>query len=861
MAQYNLLGGVNPINPEYEQQQAMLGKGTNWAEYDLRKQQLKEQKKANKMNTIMNGINTAFKAYDAYQQSKEFDLRKESQDLINTEREIDIQSKRIDLNTKQEEAIEDKEYLDGLMSLLETGRHKEAGAWMLSHRRAAQRNADTTYSGINSIDFALGNNTGKTLLTQLLPETAEKIRQFDVEQSNANYRAQLSYQGQQLSAASRIQAANINRAGKIDAERIKSYGNIISAAMGNGGSLSGIVNPEMASETKRIDDSLAKSQTMLKDNSVFKAFAADNNLPLTGEARNFFTTLDNKYDEELLNTRDLEDYFNELWPQQDRPFGAGLQTLLSQGVARVAKKTPSGEPVLDPKTQEQVYENGRELLDTERSTLQAYLSDERYAGAVLYRDKNTGEVKGIVPLKEDQLNTYSNTKLDRNILNNRRLQDIRMTNEAGQRLAALGATLGGNVPPQMQEMLGVANNMLQVKQQQLAQQGVGKYYKRGIQYQTDAEGNIEYDANGQPIGIRTSNLFSVGNVNPMAQLYGKGYAVDNDSNSEIAAKTNLINTTLEGIRSAETPEEQEKYIESYKQRSLLNQPIKQLQVIKNPDFINWATKNIPAIKDTDIVDTVFNGMNGTEFTQYLNSLSPREREVLSNAIDGFVTDLLLQQANAKQEHSFGKVNEYPVQDASYQTNQYKMFKQGVDKFISRSLASIDKGNTKLIDAKIFTSGFWEGGKRTDNPFMEVEHYQNLTNEFLKDFAENFNGVVADKDKLTFDNSENMSGPYMKGFDINRGFGNPNKLHLVTLSDKQKTSKLMNKGVRERFNQAIEQVQYLMLKYKNNPTMLQIIKKAAEAATESAFGRAREATPPLYETNKLLGASSNKNRRY
>ena len=44
-------------------------------------------------------------------------------------------------------------------------------------------------------------------------------------------------------------------------------------------------------------------------------------------------------------------------------------------------------------------------------------------------------------------------------------------------------------------------------------------------------------------------------------------------------------------------------------------------------------------------------------------------------------------------------------------------------------------------------------------------------------------------------------------------------------------------------------------------MLQIIKKAAEAAIESAFGRAREATPPLYETNKLLGASSNKNRRY
>ena len=281
MAQYNLLGGVNPINPEYEQMQSMLGKGTNWAEYGLKKEALKEQKKANKMNAIMNGINTAFKAYDAYQSSKEFELKKESQDLINTEREIDIQTKRVDLDAKQTAAAEDKEYLDGLMSLTETNRDHEIGAWIMSHPKAAERNSNATWGSINRLKTTLGDKAANQLLSYALPQLYERQRQFDVGQSNANYRAQLAsntslqvakmgLEGRQLMANAKVQAAEWDAAGSA----LSGLG--LSGIGGSGkGSPKGLVNPAQAEENEKLLENVKAYKQVIYNNPSLRALYQD----------------------------------------------------------------------------------------------------------------------------------------------------------------------------------------------------------------------------------------------------------------------------------------------------------------------------------------------------------------------------------------------------------------------------------------------------------------------------------------------------------------------------------------------------------------------------------------------------------
>lgn len=459
MAQYNLLGGVNPINPEYEQMQSMLGKGTNWAEYGLRKEALKEQKKANKMNTIFNGINTAFKAYDAYQQSKEFDLKKESQDLINTEREIDIQTKRIELNTKQEEAAEDKEYLDGLMSLLEVGRHKEAGAWMLSHRRAAQRNADTTYSGINSIDFALGNNTGKTLLTQLLPETAEKIRQFDVGESNANYRAQLSANTSltvarmglegNLAKAQATQNAALTKAASAGLGDLFGFGG---GGVGKATSAGGYVNQSQQDEYQNYLSNIKTANTTIANDEKLTALVQDLNIysnKLFGRSTDWNTLFNNGYTIKTTPVKDvLESYASML------PGGyESLAKLVEQsGGVFPEKITPrtniSGQQQVNIRTKEGIVDllggmssdTNKVLMDALQARLdpsktqESTTSQDNSGNAILSVISPDGRILKTVPINKDQTKVFQDLQDSQNRYRTQIQESIDFTNFAANSL-------------------------------------------------------------------------------------------------------------------------------------------------------------------------------------------------------------------------------------------------------------------------------------------------------------------------------------------------------------------------------------------------------------------------------------------
>lgn len=487
MAQYNLLGGVNPINPEYEQQQAMLGKGTNWAEYGLRKEALKEQKKANKMNTIISGINTAFKAFDAYQQSKEFELKKESQELINTERSLDIQTKRIDLDAKQTAATEDKEFLDGLMALTEAKKDNEIGAWLMSHPKAAQRNADATWGSINRLRTTLGDRAADQLLSYTLPEQAEKIRQFDVGQSNANYRSQLAsntslqvarmgLEGRQLMANAKVQEAEWNAAGNA----LSGLG--LSGIGGGGkGSPKGLVNPTQAQESDKLLDNVKAFKQTIYNNASLRALYQDMGIdPDKINVNDFLSDYDLGYKYEV---RDVKGELTKL----SQIFGTNnIQDILSNinntGIPEQAipqttasgkqrENALTGSPIVDfmniyPKSYTDNLINllqsssakgvkylTPQSIDTmtkDNSTGQSILLRKNANGQIVYATPITGEETKVIQDLQSSMISYT-TQLE---------EGMNISDRISQALDPRNP-----VQSKMQSLLGLQKNVLQAQRQ------------------------------------------------------------------------------------------------------------------------------------------------------------------------------------------------------------------------------------------------------------------------------------------------------------------------------------------------------------------------------------------------------------
>lgn len=470
MAQYNLLGGVNPINPEYEQQQAMLGRGTNWAEYGLKKEALKEQKKQNKMNTIMNGINTAFKAYDAYQKSQEFELQKESQELINTEREIDIQSKRVDLDAKQTAATEDKEFLDGLMALTEAKKDNEIGAWLMSHPKAAQRNADATWGSINRLRTTLGDRAADQLLSYTLPEQAEKIRQFNVGESNANARAAMSLQGQRIAAASRIEAANIRAEGQAYKAELeagaKIYGGI-GGLMSSGG-MSGIVNQEKATEAQTLQDNLKKANQVSYNSPDFRATLMrlgmlDDTGQLTLNTLRSYNARGNR-----IVTTDVKTVIDKMESMTGLS-GADLLGFIQQYGAYEdinPQKTASGKQIKNITTKEDIIDLMSPYSSSVQNSIVKYLQQSidtpdkeptnSGEGIIQFVDANGRTMDAMIGTK-DELRVFQDTIQSMIGYNSQLTESIAFTEKAANAMAKLGNRFGDSMARLGRNQLALLN--------------------------------------------------------------------------------------------------------------------------------------------------------------------------------------------------------------------------------------------------------------------------------------------------------------------------------------------------------------------------------------------------------------------
>lgn len=236
MAQYNLVGyNASPTNVEYEQAKAAWERTprTNWAEFALREEQLKEQKKSNRIKNVLDVVNTAATAVNTYENVLNSELQRDSQRLINQERTLDIQSKQIDVNKKITETEADLAYTTKLREFQKSGDYASGLQLMLSSPEAAFRNSPQTKSFIEESRFKHTPNVEETY-TAIFPDEAYKHKQDDlnrqtqlqvasIHEAGADRRARMS-----IDAMAPLREAQLNyynaRTAKATAEANFAYG-------------------------------------------------------------------------------------------------------------------------------------------------------------------------------------------------------------------------------------------------------------------------------------------------------------------------------------------------------------------------------------------------------------------------------------------------------------------------------------------------------------------------------------------------------------------------------------------------------------------------------------------------------------
>ena len=397
MAQYNLLGGVQPTNPEYDIQNSMRGKGTNWAEYGLRKEQLKEQKKQNRINNVMQGINTALNVVNTGLAIKDNDLKRETRQLINTERGLDIQSKRIDISNKQKEATEDTTFADGLMSLIEAKDYEKVGPYIYgTNPKILQRNEGNTWSAIQLIRGQFGDDAADKLLQYALPSRAQELQK----EKNANYRSQLAFRGQELN----YKANELRAASNVEVQRLKNeaeydkmlFGGLTGGAMfgSTGEAKAGVVNSKQAdtysnlqtnlNELLRLSDTNLNVSNVLNSYGLLKNGVLDQRMLATLRKNNDMTF-------DFLPVRDTLKQLQEMTGQSLEDFlkitGGKLP------ISFMPNLTASGEPVLDIETKKKTILTG------------SYMNSENTAQAVNYYNNGDTGANIIVVKRKGQIVT------------------------------------------------------------------------------------------------------------------------------------------------------------------------------------------------------------------------------------------------------------------------------------------------------------------------------------------------------------------------------------------------------------------------------------------------------------------------
>lgn len=160
MAQYNLVGyNAAPTNPEYDITRQGLSQipRTNWAEYGLKKEEMRENKKLNRIKTAVDTAgkiaSIAATGVDMYQAIDQMDLKKESLKLDNNLKSLDIQSKTIDVSNKADQVEKDLAYTNKIRELQAAQDWTGVGALVMSDIGTAQRNSGVTKSIIEQLKF------------------------------------------------------------------------------------------------------------------------------------------------------------------------------------------------------------------------------------------------------------------------------------------------------------------------------------------------------------------------------------------------------------------------------------------------------------------------------------------------------------------------------------------------------------------------------------------------------------------------------------------------------------------------------------------------------------------------------------
>lgn len=221
MAQYNLVGyNSAPTNVEYDIMKSGMDKTprTNWAEYSLKKDQLKEQKKQNRIQNALNIVNTIATGVNTYENVLNSELQRDSQKLLNDERALDIQSKSIEVNKKITETKADLDFTTKLREYQKANDIAGALQYMLADPKTANRNKVEAQAMIELAKFNSIPNADN-VYTALFPEEAYKHKQDElnrqtqlqvasIHEAGATRRAQMQIDAQQPLHNAQINLAN-----------------------------------------------------------------------------------------------------------------------------------------------------------------------------------------------------------------------------------------------------------------------------------------------------------------------------------------------------------------------------------------------------------------------------------------------------------------------------------------------------------------------------------------------------------------------------------------------------------------------------------------------------------------------------
>lgn len=191
MAQYNLVGyNAAPTNPEYDITSQGLSQipRTNWAEYSLKKEEMRENKKLNRIKTAVDTAgkiaSIAATGVDMYQTIDQMDLKKESLKLDNNLKSLDIQSKTIDVSNKADQAAKDLAYTNKIRELQTAQDWTGLGALVMSDIETAQRNSGVTKSIIEQLKFNKFNQADQLFAT-IFPDEQYKRDQDTLNRQQA----------------------------------------------------------------------------------------------------------------------------------------------------------------------------------------------------------------------------------------------------------------------------------------------------------------------------------------------------------------------------------------------------------------------------------------------------------------------------------------------------------------------------------------------------------------------------------------------------------------------------------------------------------------------------------------------------